>query len=99
MSKIVDLQGNEIVEKDFDSSSEIEEHMANLHDIDPEEEEWLSSIKGLSPKIRVSVDILNEMTSHLKELSDHYGYDFPEDMICDLLNNGMINLSYEQNNV
>lgn len=94
MSKVVDLQGNEIIEKDFSSTEEIEAHLLSMPDLEPGEEEWLASIKDMAPKIKIDKDILEEVYAHLKELGDHYGYDYPEDMICDLLNNGMIDLRF-----
>jgi len=99
MSKVVDLQTKEVIEQDFTSTQEVETHMMNIPDLEPAEEQWLSDIKDLSPTIKINKDLLDEIFAHVKELSDHYGYDYPEDMICDLLNNGRINLGWEQNNI
>lgn len=91
---IIDNSVTPVIKLDIDSTKDIEDHMDTLPNSDDTEDEYLSSISNLKLNIVASDEMLDEIINHLKELSDHYGYDFPEDMICDLLNNERINIDY-----
>ena len=109
MSKIVDLQGN-IIENNLTQSVEdntvepvyeidpdqIEAHM-DLLPIDEKEDQFISSVfNGVPNMDQVKFDQKIVVYKVLEGHASSFNYDSVESMICDLLNSGILQLEYQE---